>query len=83
MPECWDYPGSRWWKFDFHTHAPAAKDTGYRPVQNLQLTREEWLPRHLAVRLPAHAHNEPITAMDDIEQAACGRPGRAQGRPDI
>ncbi len=23
----WSYPGARWWKFDFHTHTPAAKDT--------------------------------------------------------
>ncbi len=23
----WPYPGSRWWKFDFHTHTPASKDT--------------------------------------------------------
>ncbi len=24
----WPYPGARWWKFDFHTHTPASKDTG-------------------------------------------------------
>ena len=23
----WPYPGSRWWKFDFHTHTPASQDT--------------------------------------------------------
>ena len=23
----WPYPGSRWWKFDFHTHTPASRDT--------------------------------------------------------
>jgi hypothetical protein len=24
-PDC---PGSRWWKFDFHTHTPASTDYG-------------------------------------------------------
>lgn len=24
----WPYPGSRWWKFDFHTHTPASNDYG-------------------------------------------------------
>ena len=24
----WPYPGSRWWKFDFHTHTPASSDYG-------------------------------------------------------
>ena len=24
----WPYPGSRWWKFDFHTHTPASADYG-------------------------------------------------------
>jgi PHP family Zn ribbon phosphoesterase len=23
----WDYPGARWWKFDFHLHTPASLDT--------------------------------------------------------
>ena len=27
MSQDWPYPGSRWWKFDFHTHTPASADT--------------------------------------------------------
>lgn len=27
MSRPWPYPGARWWKFDFHTHTPASKDT--------------------------------------------------------
>jgi hypothetical protein len=27
MSQPWPYPGARWWKFDFHTHTPASKDT--------------------------------------------------------
>ncbi len=33
------WPGSRWWRFDFHTHTPASSD--YRG--NPQITPEEWL----------------------------------------
>ena len=22
----WEFPGARWWKFDFHTHTPASDD---------------------------------------------------------
>jgi ABC-type lipoprotein export system ATPase subunit len=28
MSEACDFPGSRWWKFDFHTHTPASNDYG-------------------------------------------------------
>ena len=28
MSQSWPYSGARWWKFDFHTHTPASKDTG-------------------------------------------------------
>jgi len=41
----WTYPGSRWWKFDFHTHTPASEDYGKGP-QQAQLkhrTPREWL----------------------------------------
>jgi ABC-type branched-subunit amino acid transport system ATPase component len=27
-PRNWPYPGSGWWKFDFHTHTPASTDFG-------------------------------------------------------
>lgn len=42
----WSYPGLRWWKFDFHNHTPASKDTG--PWQNAvgtpdEITPEKWL----------------------------------------
>lgn len=23
----WPFPGARWWRFDFHTHTPASRDT--------------------------------------------------------
>ena len=34
----WEYPGARWWKFDFHTHTPASTD--YR---GSDVTPQDWL----------------------------------------
>ncbi len=36
--DTWDYPGARWWRFDFHTHTPASCD--YR---NNEVRHDEWL----------------------------------------
>lgn len=50
----WPYPGSRWWKFDFHTHTPASKDTN--AWQNAmgtsdELTAETWLLKYMAAEI--------------------------------
>ena len=41
----WSYPGSCWWKFDFHTHTPASADYGKGKNQaSLRgITPEDWL----------------------------------------
>ena len=41
----WPYPGSRWWKFDFHTHTPASADYGKGGDQASlrRITPEDWL----------------------------------------
>lgn len=45
----WSFPGSRWWKFDFHAHTPASSDYGAGPDQaTLQrLTPHEWLLNYI------------------------------------
>lgn len=45
----WPYPGARWWKFDFHTHTPASKDTPWHDLIGKQgeLTPEQWLQRYM------------------------------------
>ena len=43
----WPYPGSRWWKFDFHTHTPASADT-YWAQHSIDLSPQEWLLRYMA-----------------------------------
>ncbi len=35
----WKYPGSRWWRFDFHVHTPASVKCYKKP----DATPEEWL----------------------------------------
>ena len=50
----WAYPGSRWWKFDFHTHTPASHDTV--PWQNVigtsdEVTPEKWLLKYMEAGL--------------------------------
>lgn len=46
----WPYPGSRWWKFDFHTHTPASRDTPWH-IQSLTFSPEDWLLRYMAAEI--------------------------------
>ena len=41
----WQWGGSRWWTFDFHTHTPASHDYGKGPDQSTlqERTPREWL----------------------------------------
>lgn len=51
MSQPWPYPGARWWKFDFHTHTPASKDTGaWRAAigTSNELTPQAWLLKYMA-----------------------------------
>jgi histidinol phosphatase-like PHP family hydrolase len=50
-PSNWPYPGSRWWKFDFHTHTPKSADAdGWRRAIGTpdEVTPERWLLRFMA-----------------------------------
>ncbi|NRA15583.1 MAG: AAA family ATPase [Oceanospirillaceae bacterium] len=42
MTDLWPYPGSRWYKFDFHTHTPCSTDTIWAKL-NYDLSPEAWL----------------------------------------
>jgi hypothetical protein len=46
----WPHPGSRWWKFDFHTHTPASRDT-YWARNNIDLSPEDWLLKYMAAEI--------------------------------
>lgn len=87
MPEiAWPYPGSRWWKFDFHTHTPASTDTPWHR-KGLTLTPEDWLLKYMAAGIdcvavtdhnsgawidPLKAAYEEMKALADSGQAPAG-----------
>lgn len=51
MNNPWPYPGSRWWKFDFHTHTPMSRDTEawQRAVGTCdEVMPEKWLFKYMA-----------------------------------
>lgn len=54
MTAAWSYPGARWWKFDFHTHTPASKDTGAWQAAigtPNELTPQAWLLKYMAAEI--------------------------------
>lgn len=54
MSQPWPYPGARWWKFDFHTHTPASKDTGAWQAAigtPNELTPQKWLLKFMAAEI--------------------------------
>ncbi len=49
----WPFPGSRWWKFDFHTHTPASLCNGtlsWREAVGTpgEVTPKKWLLKYMA-----------------------------------
>lgn len=70
----WPYPGSRWWKFDFHTHTPASKDTTawQRAIGSPdELTAEAWLLKYMAAGIDCVAvtdHNSGAW-IDELKEA--------------
>ncbi len=79
----WSYPGSRWWKFDFHTHTPASTDT-YWAKNNIDLSPEDWLLKYMAARIDCvavtdHNSGEWVDSLKDAyaqmkAQADAGTP---------
>ena len=80
----WPWPGSRWWRFDFHTHTPASTDTPWAK-QDLSLSHEGWLLKFMASGIDCVAvtdHNsgdwidDPLKAAYDQmkQQAEAGSP---------
>ncbi len=61
----WGYPGSRWWKFEFHTHTPASEDYGKGAQQNClrKITPKEWLLNYMRAGIDCIAitdHNSGV-----------------------
>ena len=78
----WTYPGSRWWKFDFHTHTPASLDTSaWQRAKNTpnEVTPEKWLLKYMEAGIDCVAvtdHNSGAwvdklkSAYDNMHQQA-------------
>ena len=47
MTDKWNFPGSKWWKFDFHNHTPASDDYGKGPdqAQHKQISHADQIGR--------------------------------------
>ncbi len=45
MTDEWNFPGSKWWKFDFHTHTPASDDYGRGDESFKSIKPEAWLQK--------------------------------------
>ena len=43
MADKWSFPGSKWWKFDFHAHTPKSNDYGGGDESLKHITPEAWL----------------------------------------
>jgi len=45
----WNYPGAKWWKFDFHTHTRASTDfmEGCTEEEKSKVTPEFWLQKFM------------------------------------
>ena len=69
-----DWNGSRWWKFDFHTHTAASEDYGGRGSQQAELKQRspnEWLLDYMRAEIDCVAitdHNSGAW-VDDLKQA--------------
>ena len=75
----WDYPGARWWKFDFHTHTPMSMDYGKGEKQDTlkQLGTKEWLLGFMRAKIDCVAVTDHNTGewidrlkegLDDLER---------------
>jgi ABC-type enterochelin transport system ATPase subunit/histidinol phosphatase-like PHP family hydrolase len=49
VADSWNWAGSKWWKFDFHTHTPASEDYGKGPNQTTLklITPRDWLLNYM------------------------------------
>ncbi len=78
----WEWKGSRWWKFDFHTHTPASEDYGKGQDQETLKIREprEWLLDYMragidCVAITDHNSGEWIDLVkDELAQLERDRP---------
>ena len=73
-----NFPGSRWWKFDFHNHTPASSDFDASEKSTLQ--PRDWLLAYMrkgidCVAVTDHNCSDWITTLQDtLKQLTCEQP---------
>lgn len=82
MSQAWPYTGARWWKFDFHTHTPASKDTGAWQAAigtPAELTPQTWLLKYMAADIDCVAVTDHNTGdwIDKLKAAYAEMKGEA------
>ena len=86
--QAWPYPGSRWWKFDFHTHTPASRDThAWQQAvgKEDEVTPDKWLLKYMAAGIDCVAvtdHNSGAW-IDKLKSAYEGLVHRAETGMDL
>ncbi len=78
------YPGARWWKFDFHTHTPASKDTGawQAAIGTVhELTADSWLRKFMEAEIDCVAVTDHNSGdwIDKLKRAYAGMKRNADG----
>ena len=74
----WDFPGAKWWKFDFHTHTPASDDflRGCSQDEKNTVTPEFWLRKFMekgvdCVAITDHNSGEWIDKLKEKLEQIC------------
>ena len=75
----WPYPGSRWWKFDFHTHTPASRDSWWAG-KGADLSPEDWLLAYMAAGIDCVAVTDHNSGewVDQLKSAYAGMKSEAE-----
>src|SRR3954465_14150716 len=71
MSVSWDWPGSRWWRVDLHTHSPASHD--FKPATDRDAKDwAAWVSAEKSAALDAVAVTDHNTAqgVDALQKAA-------------
>jgi len=80
----WPYRGARWWRFDFHTHTPASKDTDawQKAIRTSDdITPQKWLLKYMAAGIDCVAvtdHNSGAW-IDELAEAYTQMRKQAEG----
>lgn len=83
MTDKWNFPGSKWWKFDFHTHTPKSSDYGRGDGSFKSIEPEQWLRKAMESGLDCVAvtdHNsgawiDELKAKNEELQDSATKPG--------